>query len=153
MVRRKAGGTVLFLVVRVGWREWYTGGYEWFRGNEGACRSSGRPVAAYADRARAEAHCAELEAEARTHLSPFNFLEPHWMEDFSTLSREEFEQQILAVVPGTSLPSKPERRERDWAKWWDDLVDRLSDEQREAVWGLFDQLHFYAVVETALEEA
>jgi hypothetical protein len=152
MARKKTNKPALYLVVRVGWRRWYRGGYEWFRGDDGPCRS-GRPIAAFAERAPAEARRAGLEAEARARLSPFNFLETHWLADYSSLPLEEFGKRLKKILLDVRLPRNWRQEKTDWAKWWDGVADRLSEEQREAVWALFDRLHFYAVVQTELEGA
>ena len=32
--------------------------------------------------------------------------------------------------------------------WWDEIKDELTDEQRDAIWDLLDQIALYVVVET-----
>ena len=153
MGKQKAKARSLFLVVRRGWRDRYEGGYDWFRNDEGRPDKSGRPLAAYSDRAAAEARAAELEAEARATLNPFAFLETYWLQDYSSLALNHFEQKLRKLLPGIRLPRKDKHGERPWLGWWARVVDRLSDEQRAAVWGLLDRVQFYKVVPSKLDIA
>jgi hypothetical protein len=152
MGQPKARGTTLFLVVRLGWWAWHSAGYERFPDSEGRPCETGRPVAAYADRNSAEARCATLEAEARATVSPFAFFGawPGRLGEYSSLPVDKFENRLRRALPGIKLPGKDKQGNRGWVRWWDETVDRLTDEQRSKVWALLDRLHFCAIVPAEL---
>jgi hypothetical protein len=153
MGKVKAGGGTLYLIVRLGWRDRYHGGYDWFRDPDGDPYTDGRPVAAYGDRKAAEARCAALEAEARAGLNPFAFFEDYWLRDYSSLSPGQFRERLRQLLPGVRLPGKNKYGGREWLPWWERVVDRLTDEQRQAVWGLLNHVRFYAVTSTRLKDS
>src|SRR4051794_9569545 len=96
----------------------------------------GRPVAACADRAEAEALAADLERQAREAVNPFLFVGPddYVLETASSLSPDEFAARLKGLYPGVRLPRKGKYGARDWYGWWAKLADGLSEEKRAAVW-------------------
>ncbi len=149
MARAKQIAGEVFALVRRGWEENY--GDEWnFRRVETGDddRILGRPIAVFTSRAAAEARKAELEREARGELNPFVFLgdEDYLLEDVTSRTQEEFLAGLKKLYPGVRLPRARKYGERDWIGWWEKLADSLTEEQRQAVWELFDRLEFYGIV-------
>jgi hypothetical protein len=109
----------------------------------------GRPVAAYADRAAAVARAEELECQARETVNPFLFLgtsSEYELRSLTSLSSEEFDARLKKLFPAVRLPRMMQSEYRDWFGWWAKLADRLTEEQRAAVWELLDRLKFYGML-------
>jgi hypothetical protein len=121
------------------------------------------PLSLHATRDAAEAEARRLEAEARHLVSPFAFFPPH--NDLAALSSLPFDQ---FQAEARRLKLFPDHRGKDalvnlggvwmdfnpdvWLTLWDECVDNMSDQQREAVWRLLDRLSFHQVVEVELGE-
>lgn len=151
MARKKAKGGI-YLVQRMSWTVWDDDG-------RGQCtrheEDQGVPVRAFRSEAAAQAYCAELEAEARRELNPFQF---HHGE-IGLLTADEDEDRFLEGVARLGLEAPTSERYHnennpdyvDYAVWWDAVQATLTPEQREGVWSLLDDLCLYVVVETTLE--
>jgi hypothetical protein len=110
----------------------------------------GLPVAVFASKKKAEAHCKALEEQARRELSPAQFFEE------AEMATSLDEKTLVKRIQALSLPA-PEKQERQgysstyvvlgWDDWWDRCSPEMTDEQRTAVWDLFDRLCFYKVVQ------
>jgi len=132
----------LYLVQRLGWNVWEDGGRPACYRDEADC---GAPVRAFNGRKQAEEFCREQERQARRELSPFQF-----RHDFA----EEEERKLIAgltelgLQPPTAqeFPSSAYEGLIEWRAWWGAVAPGLTDEQREGVWGLLEDIHFYEVV-------
>jgi hypothetical protein len=150
VARGKKTPKEVFVVVRRGWMEVYGDGWNFAPVEpEQEGRVLGRPVAAYADSAAAEARAEELERQARETINPFLFLgtsSEYELESVTSLSPEEFAVRLKKLFPAARLPRMMHSEYRDWFGWWAKLADALTEEQRAATWGLFDRLRFYGVL-------
>ena len=154
MARRKRAKGEAFALLRRGWDESYGDNWSFRRvAAEESDEPLGRPITVCRDRASAEAHKAELEREARAELNPFLFLDGYddTLEGASSRSPEEFVAELKSILPKVRLPREGKYGGRDWCTWWGKLADALTDEQRSAVWGLFDRLEFYTIVPVTVE--
>jgi len=108
----------------------------------------GVAVAAFADRDRAEAHAAQLEAEARRELSPFLFAYPDEMEAITSKPAGEWSRRLkqVGLKPPTKARFPDDSGAIHWQKWYDSVLPDLTDEQRRAIWDLCDRLKLYEVV-------
>ena len=97
------------------------------------------PVRAFADRASADAHAAELMRVARRTMNPL-------------VSHPTPPRAVLA----RSLKFKSPKRYRGWRgrviwyRWYGTEAAHLTDEQRAKVWTLFDDLPLYGVTDVPL---
>jgi len=106
----------------------------------------GTPVKTFLSREKAEVYRREKECITRKKGELTN---PFWLQgcdwgDWSSLSQAEFDRQMrtLGVEPlGRTSPYD----------WWEDIVDDLTDEQRNRIWDLLDQINLFEVVETEIE--
>jgi hypothetical protein len=143
-------GRDVFVVLRRSWRleEGPRGSWRW---TPSAAKTCGRAVAAFGTLAAADAYMARLEAEARDYPSPFRFgSHLEWGRlDASTAYGMLSE---LAPLNITSLWEDYKAPDRVWNEWWDAAVDRMSAEQVETAWSLFEKLKFYEVVAVEFRE-
>ncbi len=149
MARRKKAPGELFALVRRGWDESYGDEWNFSRVETGEDdRTLGRPIAVFGDRKAAEARKRELEREARAELNPFVFLndEEYTLEEVTSRTQKEFIAGVKKLCPKARLPRAGKYGQRDWVGWWEQVANGLSEEQRQAVWGLFDRLEFYGIV-------
>jgi hypothetical protein len=137
-------GREVFVVLRRHWRLELTEDGFW-RWSLTQAKTCGRPVAAFDTLAAADARMAELEVEARRHPAPFRFGPPH---EWGTLHGPGIWGVLdkLAPVEFANAWADYSAPDRLWARWWDETVPRLTPEQVEIVWGLYDRLKFYEVV-------
>jgi hypothetical protein len=97
------------------------------------------PVRAFASRADAESHAAELMAAARRAINPFVLFDPVVPEPLENLA-------ALDLPEG-----HPAKEEYDgWVPWWDRCQEAATDDQRAAVWALLGVPPLFDVV--AVEE-
>src|SRR5262249_42055940 len=98
-------------------------------------------------------HRDELERRDRAELNPLLFFggEAFRIEGVTSLTLEEFAGRMKEIAPGSRLPRPNKYEERDWFGWWESNADKLTDEQRQAVWGLLDKLRLYAVMTAEVE--
>ena len=114
--------------------------YDGVDGDENAINP---PVKAFRDRAKAEAHARALESKERARQSfPFAF-EPAFVED--PADNEVLVEQIRQA--GLNPPRRGRHGYIDFHSWW----NRLSKQQRDIVWDLFDAIRFFEVIETEVE--
>jgi hypothetical protein len=133
-----------YVVQRLSWRVWEHNGPVAERRDD----DRGVPVRAFASRAAADRLCRHLSAEARREVAPFRF-ESGELELLTSLPEKAFLAKLKEL--GVPRPRKPRKGDYiRWASWWDDVSGALTDEQRDAVWGLLDLLTLYEVV--AVEE-
>jgi hypothetical protein len=105
------------------------------------------PLAAYSDRATAEARMRELELEAARIFNPFWRLGR--LNVLTGLSLSSFIMQLAALVgplPAEDVTNDAPNR-RKWQQWWQEQMPTWPDEVRAKVWELFDAIRFHAVVE------
>lgn len=112
----------------------------------------GVPVRAFENCAAAEACAWDLDIDARRWLNPFRFGHPR---DLTTL-REGPYRAMLADL-GLDMPSGgwdqfDSTQQPVWAAWYEHAACLLTDDQRETVWDLLDQLRFHQVVDLELRE-
>jgi hypothetical protein len=74
----------------------------------------------------------------------------YYLRDISSLSAEQFRARLKELAPKARLPRPNRYGERDWVGWWAKYADTLTEEQRQAVWGLLDKLEFYRVLPTEI---
>jgi hypothetical protein len=103
------------------------------------------PLRLFDDRAAAEAYRDECERLARVGRCPFLLAGEGWdVWAATSLEPEQLDSRLweLNIMP-------PEEDDTDWAGWWHSTP--MTDEQREAVWGLLDCVRLYSVVELEME--
>lgn len=132
-----------YIVQRIDW------GYddEWFYPD------GDTPIKAFGSWERAEHHRREQETIQRRALqeSSDNFWGKNltWtfgsLEEISSLSEAEFKDRLRTL----DIP-QPEHLMDDEA-WWNTVWEKMTQEQEEAFWQLFDRLHFFTVVEVELD--
>lgn len=112
--------------------------------NGGACEDqfgsdtgSRVPLRLFASRAKADAFAARLCAEARRTLNPFLLLNDY-------LNADERRKLADFAFP---VACPDDQWHEEWGTWWDLCQDLITDEQRAAVWALFDVTPPFEVVE------
>jgi hypothetical protein len=100
------------------------------------------PLRLFADRTAATAYVAELLAKARQTLNPFPFLNGY-------LSDEVCEQLKRFQFP---LSCPDNTWHGDWREWWDLIQDKITDDQRTAVWNLFADHPLFEVLVVEVNE-
>ena len=137
----------LYLVQRLAWRP--VGDRDFRRGMcEQHEPAEGVPVGAFETRANASKRAKELTALARQELNPFQFT----FHRVEPLMEEGDEESLLAALDkmGLPVPTKmiPTKWSDclDWPAWYDEIVESLTDDEREAIWNLLDSLALYRVV-------
>jgi hypothetical protein len=103
------------------------------------------PVAISGSRHEAYALAHRLNLEARERLSPCFFTNGNF--ERSSLEADVVAERIfdLDILP-------PDPNEEGFCQWWEEHSPTWTDEQRNAVWDLFDNLRFYDVTEIPLED-
>jgi hypothetical protein len=121
----------IHLVVR---RPWESGNFP--------CHEERVPVRGFTDRAAAEAHCRELEMDFRRRNDVFPLF-------YHTWSMEEWERFHAAAVrfgmPARGGSTMPEA-------WWNRNKDRLTAEQRRALWEAMPDCFAYEVIQRKLRD-
>jgi hypothetical protein len=146
----------MYLVRRLGWKVYGYKGYPptCFRDMLNTPTDDPRttPVAAFTDRAAAEARARELERAARRLLSPF------WSGNAVRVRTSLTEEEFLARLKALGVPPAPVEQakqgqppSRNWWAWWEPHAHDWPDDVFHAVWDLFDKLRFHDVVEVELE--
>lgn len=113
------------------------------------------PTKAFVMRSEAEKVKRKLEESARKEICPFALAEG--LEDDYQERTSLSAEQILQKLGEWNIPKPKARKSHgykyyEWTKWWHQVVDQLSDEQREAVWSIFDKVEFYKIAECDLED-
>jgi hypothetical protein len=140
--RKPPPGKGAYIVQRLSWHVWGDESGPIFNKDED---DQGTPLRCFPDRKAAKACCRELETQARREVSPFQFHGGE-LELLTTLSKEEFRQAVrrLGLKP-------PDSKSSDWRPWWDAVAGGLTDAQREGIFDLLDQLHFYTIAQAELD--
>lgn len=140
----------VYVVARVGWRvDTWDPNSTWFRPDwREVPYGDGRrfvPVAAFADRAAAEAHTRALELEAARLFNPFWLVSP--FRSLTESPEPAFRRRLTALVGNVPADQLTVAPRPGWRAWWDDNMPTWSDETLAAVWALFDGVRFYDVLE------
>jgi hypothetical protein len=99
------------------------------------------PLRLFASREAAERLVAELTAEARRTMNPFH------------LNDYEVPDPIRKYLKKLRLSACPkEQWSEEWQEWWDRCADEMTDDQRAAVWAMFDALAPYEVIEITVND-
>ncbi|HKB06628.1 MAG TPA: hypothetical protein VKD90_30810 [Gemmataceae bacterium] len=137
-------GKRLYVVQELGWRllEPDRPDWRWFPTETGQV---GRPVAVFRSPDPAKTWAKQLDREAHGLPSPFRFGPP---DEWSRLDMRTFFGVVSDFGPirFTGLWSDYRAAPGDWARWWDELLPRLTDADIETAWALFDRLRFHVVV-------
>jgi hypothetical protein len=96
------------------------------------------PIRLFAARGPAERFVADLYAEAHRTMNPFQ------LNDYPDALHTKLKQLGLP-------PRCLKELQGDLVVWWDRVADELTDEQRAAVWGLFDVPQPYEIVPVEVE--
>jgi hypothetical protein len=144
-------GREVFVVLRRSWRieeGGLPGSWRWCPTHTKSC---GRPVAGFVTLNTADAHMAQLEAEARQYPSPYRF--GNHLE-WGTLHAGGAYGVLSAMAPidFTNQWTDYTATDRLWNNWWDAALPHLSAEQVETAWSLFENLRFYEVVAVEFRE-
>lgn len=102
------------------------------------------PVALATTREEAEQVAARLEAEARADRNPM------WFDTSWQSPSEDYFRERQIVPPVVSEHWRDARN--TLGAWWEEQSPTWTDDQRHAVWDLFDNLRFYDVTEIPLED-
>jgi hypothetical protein len=118
----------------------------------------GRPVTAFAERRRADAHCRQLNLQKRA-ANPFRYMPEatggDFFDQYTTLGEAAF--LALLRAEGLTPPALPTRSAgeddlaRAWADWWDGHRKGWDDRLVGRLWDALDRLTFYEVVEVPVE--
>lgn len=104
------------------------------------------PVLVFQTRQEAEAVAARLTREIRERLSPTLVSDGNLEQ--SSLEWDVLTEKLFAL---DILPPLTDDEEA-FRVWWDEQSPTWTDDQRHAVWDLFDNLRFYDVTEIPLED-
>lgn len=126
---------------------------------------SGTPVKAFTDRARADAHCRKLEVAARQDrdVCPFEYGRSYPSLDGVTSRPTDqvidwLSEQGLNPPAGQKEAWQADRKlgrrairpdydsYREWVTWWSENARNWTQAQFDAVWEVFDRVHFFEVV-------
>ena len=118
----------------------------------------GRPVKAFVERSRADAHCRELNLQKRATTNPFWYMpEPTsgaCLDQYTTMGDAAF--LALLRAEGLTPPVLPspstdyDRQARAWAEWWDEHRKEWDDRLVERLWNALDRVYSFEVVEVAV---
>jgi hypothetical protein len=137
-------GEHLYVVQELGWRllDPDEPAWRWFPTETAHV---GRPVAVFPDPEGARAWARRLDGEGHELPSPFRFGPP---DEWSSLDLRTVYGVLseFALIPFTGLWSEYRADAADWARWWDEVLPRLTDADLETAWALFDRLRFHVVV-------
>jgi hypothetical protein len=129
----------VFLVERLGW---FLAEDEGRPTCERSEEDNGVPVRAFLGRQRAETFCRELEQRARREMTPFQFALAHG----GPPAAQALAGLGLRPPTAQSYPRRGARDRIDWWAWWDAVAPGLTEAQREGLWGLLEEVHFYEVL-------
>jgi hypothetical protein len=117
----------------------------------------GKPVKAFVERGRADAHCQQLNLQKRATTNPFRYIPEatggSCLDQYNTMGEAAF----LALVRAEGLTPPVRPRSADeydfawvWADWWDEHRKEWDERVVERLWNALDRLYFYEVVEVAV---
>lgn len=111
-------------------------------------------VALYDSKSKAEAAAWEHDRAERLWLNPFHFGEN--LSDLTSIPPYGLalmlrEVGIVTPVPTFELSMQGEESISEFAKWWAEVGPWASEEQRNLVWDLLDQLRLYEVRPVTVE--
>lgn len=111
----------------------------------------GKPVTAFLERARADAHCRQLNLQKRATENPFRYMPQGGK--YTTMGEAAFLAFIRAegLTPPANFPNGEVDLAWAWAEWWNEHVIEWGARRVERLWGALDGVHFYEVREIALE--
>jgi hypothetical protein len=136
-----------------------------FRGNRSLLLQDdgrpGKPVRAFVERGRADAHCQKLNRQKRATANPFRYMPEgadggggSYLDQYNTLG----ETAILALLQaeGITPPVVASSTDFDaqayvWTDWWEEHRQEWDDRLVERLWDVLDLLWFYEVVAVAVE--
>lgn len=105
------------------------------------------PDRAFASKKAAQEYAAQLNRELRALTNPFaDEREPGFI-----MSDEEKLWTLLKTF-NIVEPKPPKGGYVRWDQWWARVAAELTEEQRDAVWDVFDEFEWYKVKETTLED-
>jgi hypothetical protein len=123
--------------------------HHWWYNDEYDSIISSDPILTFRDREKAEKRRQELERQVRRgevdrgHYNPFQMAGLD-LSDMTSLD----DSQLAAAVEALGLEPADHGY---WHSWWYENYDDFTPQQREALWGLFDQISFYEVVSDVIE--
>lgn len=109
-------------------------------------------MAAFTERARADAHCQQLNLQKRATTNPFRHM-PEGGE-YTMMGKAAFLALIRAegLTPPADFPSGgDDDLAWAWADWWNEHVSEWDDRLVERLWSVLDRVYFYEVLEVPLE--
>jgi hypothetical protein len=120
----------------------------------------GRPVMAFVERGRADAHCRQLNLQKRPTANPFRYMPEatsgSCLDQYTTMGEAAFLAFLQTeglTAPADSL--RPSAAYDDvawaWADWWEEHRKEWDDGLVERLWSALDRVSFYEVVEVAAE--
>lgn len=110
-------------------------------------RSYTEPDRVFASRKAAQEHAAALNRDLRALTNPFaDEREPGF------IMSDEDKLWALLKTFNIAEPKAPKGGYIRWDKWWAQVAAELTEEQRDAVWNLFDEYEWYKVKQTTLED-
>jgi hypothetical protein len=108
---------------------------------------SGRPVLAFSDRARTDAHCQQLNLQKRATTNPFYYIPKG--ADYTSMDPASFLAFLRAegLTPPTDFFPDDALTIWTWALWWDEHRSKWDERLVERIWNALDRLSFYEVLE------
>ena len=108
------------------------------------------PLRLYITRTEAETECVERLRCAHRMVNPFIIYESLSGEyDYDEDEDVDELAERLKFIGLSEQPPLDRYALKDWPTWWDNYQDRINDEQRAAVYQLFNQRPLFEVVEIA----
>jgi len=106
----------------------------------------GKPLMAFTDRARADAHCQQLNLQKRATENPFRYMPQGG--HYTTMGGPGFLAFIRAqgLTPPADYPGGEDDLAWAWADWWDKRKSEWDERLVERLWNALDRLSFYEVV-------
>jgi hypothetical protein len=121
----------------------------WWYNDEYDSVIDSNPILTFRDRKQAEQHRQELERQIRRGEIEEGQHNPFQMAGFDLSDQTSLDDnQLAAAVEALGIDPADFG---DWHGWWYQNYDNFTPDQREALWGLFDQIAFYEVVSDVVE--
>lgn len=110
-------------------------------------RSYTEPDRVFASKKAAQEYADALNRELRALTNPFaDDSEPGF------LISDQDKLWALLKTFNVAEPKAPKGGYVKWDQWWAKVAAELTEEQRDAVWDAFDEVKWYKVKETTLED-